>query len=162
MTTIETVLDNEQQEQKRSRVATAALVCSLIICCPLVTVVAPILGIIALLKIRSKPYLKGKGFAWSAIIIGTVATVVWIFGGSFMAYKVFEGTPRTTSSMIAAGYEGDYEAFRAEMTVGSSNVTDEEIQAFIDELRERYGNFDTVVMNWQPQNQELQNGRAHV
>ena len=49
--------------QERSGLATAALICSCIICCPITTIIGPILGLIALLGLRGKPEIKGKGVA---------------------------------------------------------------------------------------------------
>jgi hypothetical protein len=135
---------------KRSGLATAALIASLIICCPLTTIVGPILGIISLVSLRGKPNVSGKGFAWTAIIVGVIATVIWAFAGMFignMAIQFIEKSGEVTTSTIQAGYDGDYETFRKGLARNAVAVSDEEIKTFIDELKTRYGKFDSASLN---------------
>ena len=135
---------------KRSGLATAALIASLIICCPITTIIGPILGIISLVSLRGKPHISGKGFAWTAIIVGVIATVIWAFAGIFigkMAIQFIEKSSEVTTSTIQAGYDGDYVAFRSGLARDAVQVSDDEIKTFIDELETRYGKFDSASLN---------------
>jgi hypothetical protein len=154
MSTIEEVTF-ETDVQERSGLATTSLICSLIICCPIATIVGPILGLIALIKMKAKPQISGRGFAWSGIIIGVVSTIVWVGIGAFvtkMGLDFLEKVATLSTETIQAGYEGDYQKFRGNLTRSSSSVTDEEIKSFIDTLQTRYGKFDSSILNMQDQN----------
>jgi len=149
----------EPQFQQRSTLATVSLICSFIICCPIVTIFGPLLGLIALVKLKRNPALKGKGFAWTGIIVGTISTIISVllivvvvtFG-----FTVIDRMAMAAQTTIQAGYDGDYETFRDSMSSMNSPVTDEEIQEFIEELRTRYGTFDSVVFDMEPDTQTLQ------
>ncbi len=57
--------------QKRSGLAVASLVCSLIFFCPLTTLLGPLLGLIALATMGGDPPKRGKGMAATGIVLGT-------------------------------------------------------------------------------------------
>ncbi len=148
----------ETNQTQRSGLATIAMVCSFIICCPITTIVGPILGVIALLTLRGKPQLTGKGFAWTAIVVGLISTILWVGAGLFfgrMALKFIEQAGEVTTTTIQAGFDKDYTTFRAGLSQSSSDVTDEEIDQFITELESRYGTFDSAVMNMEEQQQGI-------
>jgi hypothetical protein len=152
----------ETQPQERSWLATAALVCSLIICCPITTIIGPILGLISLFTLKGR---SGKGFALTAIIVGLISTVIWIAIGVFaegMATRFLERTGEVTSTTIQAGYDGDYVSFRHGLTRSSTDVSDEEIASFIEELQRRYGTFDSANMNLKAQDQSLKPAPGEV
>jgi hypothetical protein len=137
----------ETNTSERSGLATAALICSLIICCPITTLVGPILGIISLVTLKGR---KGKGFAWTAIFVGVIATIVWVFVGVFigdMAKQFITQTAKVTRTTIQAGYDGDYVLFREGLSKHAAQVSDEEIAAFIGELESRYGKFVSAMLN---------------
>ena len=152
-------IDAEQTSRQRSGLAVTALVFSLIICCPITTIIGPILGVIALVRMKSKPHISGKGFAWSAIVVGIVATVLWAIASMFIAKfatEFVEQTKRVSTETIQAGYDGDYDTFRSHLARSSSTVTDGEIKTFIELLKKRFGTFDTAFLNMQEQNQDIQ------
>jgi hypothetical protein len=148
-------LSIEATPQERSGLATAALICSLVVCCPFTTIIGPILGVISLFTLKGR---RGKGFAWTAIIVGLISTILWVSAGVFfggMAFRFIEQAGEVTSTTIQAGYDGDYKVFREGLARSSVTVTDEEIVSFIDELQSRYGKFDKAVMNMEEQDQTL-------
>lgn len=154
MNTIEE-LSVEVQPQERSGLATVALVCSLIICCPVTTIIGPILGLISLFTLKGR---SGKGFAWTAIIVGLISTVLWIAIGVFvggMAMRFLEKAGEVTTTTIQAGYDGDYASFKQGLARNSSDVTDEEIASFVEELQNRYGKFDSANFNMEEQESAL-------
>lgn len=151
--------DAEQTSSHRSGLAVTALVFSLIVCCPITTIIGPILGVISLVRMKSKPHISGKGFAWSAIIVGIIATVLWAIASMFIAKfatEFIEQTKRVSTETIQAGYDADYDTFRSHLSRSSSKVTDSEIKTFIELLQERFGTFDTAFFNMEEQNQEIQ------
>jgi hypothetical protein len=126
---------------KTSGLAVTSLVCSLIVCCPLVTIFGPLLGVIAVATIGSNPARKGKGLALAGILIGLITTGVWV-GGIVVGKKaIWDPMMEGPAVELRAAFDGDYDTFRAGMMGGANTATDEEIEAFVTELRDRYGNF---------------------
>ncbi len=127
--------------QKTSGLAIGSLVCSLIVCCPITTVIGPLLGIAALVKIGGNPALKGRGIALAAIVMGIAFTLAQVIGG----YRFWEtfGVPvmKGPRDALTAGFVGDLAGFKDAFYGAGANATDAEAQAFIDELRDRYGEF---------------------
>ncbi len=136
-------------QQKRSGLATASLICSLIVCCPVVTLIGVILGIVALLQMRGKQ-IAGRGFALAGIVIGIVTTVLTSLGIAFLvhaAMEVLDQTPKLVTTAIQSGIQGDTEAFRAEFSYDAVAANDEEVTSFIATLTSRYGKFDEAVID---------------
>jgi len=156
-------LDIEPNARQVSTLAVSALICSLIICCPILSLLGVLLGVIALVRLKSLTHLKGKGLAWSGIVIGVVSTVIWVVV-SMYAGKMFTDFMAQTSTVstetIDAGYADDYQTFRSHLDSSISNITDEEINTFIGELESRYGKFDSAFLNMEEQNQTVMATRA--
>jgi hypothetical protein len=136
-------------QQKRSGLATVSLICSLIVCCPIVTLIGVILGIVALVQMRGKQ-IAGRGLALAGIIIGIVTTVLISLGIAFLvnaAMEVLDQTPKLVTTAIQSGIQGDMEAFRAEFTYDAAAANDEEVTSFIATLTSRYGKFDEAVVD---------------
>jgi len=158
-------LDAVQVERQRSALAVTALVCSLIICCPITTVLGPLLGAIALFRLKGKPHLSGKGFAISGIVIGIIATLFWVLASTYIAKYAMEFVQQTrevSTETIQAGYDGNYDEFRSHLSRSSDDVTDAEIKAFIAILEDRFGKFDSAFLNMQEENQEIQQASQEV
>jgi len=140
MTGFDTTFD-PQPAAKTSGLAVTSLIFSLILCCPLTTVIGPLLGLGALLQIGRNPALKGRGLAFAAIIMGVAFSIAQGIG-MYQGYKAFilpvaEG-PRV---VFETGFANDPTGFRAEFFGAGAAGSDAEVQAFIDELRQRYGEF---------------------
>lgn len=130
--------------QTTSKLAIWSLVCSLIFFCPLTTLLAPILGLIGLAKIGGNPNLKGKGLCIVGILLGVVFTAGWGYGGYVGIGKMKEwmGVVMSgPSDALAAGFGGDVAGFKAGFYGAGTTASDAEAQAFLDELRNRYGGF---------------------
>ncbi|MBT4531055.1 MAG: DUF4190 domain-containing protein [Phycisphaerae bacterium] len=146
--------DNTQ----RSKLAIASLICSLIFCCPVVTIFGPILGIVALLKIKSS-HLLGKKLAIAGIFLGVITTVLSCWGGYYVYSKakgILGDVTQTASEVITASYSHDFEEVRKNFSSQNSAVSDEEIDEFANLLLSRYGSFDSVVVDWEADDQDLQ------
>jgi len=134
-----------QEPQTTSGLAIGSLVCSLIICCPLVTVLGPILGAIALATIGSPPKQKGKGLAMAGIIIGTITTIMsaWVaYAGTVRVIYMFNGSELAMS----AGFAGDISGFKGHFHDGHQ-VPDADAQAFLEQLEDRYGAYIGMSLN---------------
>lgn len=141
-------------EQKTSGMAIASLVCSLICCLPVTTIPGVLLGIAAMVSIGNDPAKKGKGIAVTGIVLGVLFTV-----GQAAIYppaidyikemlKLVEKGPETA---LIAGFDGDIAGFKSQFHGPGAMATDAEAQAFLDQLRARYGEFELTSMRGQSQ-----------
>jgi|GEM_PF-481813 len=149
----EQIIDLDEQnrisDKQRCGMATASLICSLILCCPIVTLVGVILGIVALLKIRGSA-MSGRGLAWAGIIIGiltTTLTTLFMIIAINVGLGVLEQTPESVTTAIKAGITGDIEKFRMEFTHDAVAASDDEITSFLETITTRYGVFDKAVID---------------
>ena len=140
---------NRISDKPRCGMATASLICSLILCCPIVTLVGVILGIVALMKIRGSA-MSGRGLAWAGIIIGiltTTLTTLFMIIAINVGLGVLEQTPESVTTAIKAGITGDIEKFRMEFTHEAVAASDDEITSFLETISTRYGVFDKAVID---------------
>jgi hypothetical protein len=137
---------------KTSGLAISSLICSLICCLPFTTIPGILLGAVALVSIGKNPALKGRGLAFTGIVLGVLFTI-----GQVVIYPVAWKFIKTSMEAVAAGprdaltagFAGDVAGFKAEFYGSGANATDAEAQAFIDELRDRYGAYIGTRFNEQ-------------
>jgi hypothetical protein len=140
---------NRISDKPRCGMATASLICSLVLCCPIVTLVGVILGIVALMKIRGSA-MSGRGLAWAGIIVGiltTTLTTLFLIISIKVGLGVVEQTPESVTTAIKAGITGDTEKFRMEFIHDAIAASDDEITIFLETISTRYGVFDEAVID---------------
>lgn len=118
-----------------SSLALASLVLSVL---PIGSIVAPILGALALVRLRRHPELRGTPLAWAGIIVGTVASVLMV-GGAYAMYRAFDELAHRPERALAAAWRGDAAAFRSEMTRPGSEASTAQLATWVRPLRERLG-----------------------
>ncbi len=148
MTGLDTTFDPQPAaEAKTSGLAITSLIFSLILCCPVTTIIGPLLGLVALVRIGRNPALKGRGLAFAAIIMGVVFSIaqgIGMYQGyQFMFRPIMDG-PRV---VLETGFANDPTGFRAEFYGAGAAGTDAEVQVFVDELRRRYGEFVSLRLD---------------
>ncbi len=142
MTHTETTFgDPDLGAQKTSGLAVASLVCSLILCCPITTIVGPLLGVGALLRIGGNPALKGRRIALAAIALGIAFTLGQAWSCSWLWGTFVTPVTEGPTTALTAGFSGDLVAFRSEFDPSAAKATDAQITEFIEALRRRYGEF---------------------
>jgi hypothetical protein len=126
------------QPPKTSGLAITSLVLSLILCCPVTTILGALLGAVALVTISAHTARRGKGLAAAAIIIGALATLGWGWLGYqlYTGWKQMQAAPTET---LQAGLDGDIAKFKAGFGTVGLAATDVEAQAFLEQVRARYG-----------------------
>ena len=129
---------------KTSATAVWSLICSLVFCCPVTTVIGVLLGLVAMVSIGGNPARKGKGLAITGILLGVIFTAGQLIAYP-AAYKFFyqfyEVVMKGPNDALIAGFNGDTAVFKASFYGAGATASDEEAVAFIAELRERYGEF---------------------
>ena len=141
--THETVWD-EPRPVRTSLLAIASLVMSLVCCLPGFPLLGALLGIVALVAIASNAALAGKGLAIAGIVLGLLLTL----GQGVTVLVVVMGFNQMTGlveSTLEDGLGGQFDRFDRAF-VGTPDR--EETEAFVGELRERYGDFRSVQMDW--------------
>lgn len=150
---------------KVSALAIASLVCSLFICCPIVTLVGPFLGLSAIISISAHPMeRRGKGIALAGIIIGIITTAAWgggIYFAGLLTRGMLDFADHDVATALDDGFAGDFNKFRLVLTSDSAQqATDGTIQTFLDELTARYGAFSDVNISDSLEGFETENNRV--
>ena len=138
---------------KTSGLAVTSLIFSLIVCCPLTTILGPLLGLGALVQIGRNPALKGRGLAFAAIIMGIAFSVAQGFGGYTMYKNFIEPMYVGPRDALTSGFAGDIAGFKGHFYGSGATASDEQATAFIEQLRQRYGKFVSSELNPQTQPQ---------
>jgi hypothetical protein len=121
--------------RRTSTLAVTGLVLSVLACCPLVGLIGPLLGLIALILILMNPALKGAVIAIAAIVIG-LALQAAVFVGLGRVYTVITERPQ---EFVVAIEAGDWTAARAAAGGAAAAATDDEFAAFAAALEDQYG-----------------------
>jgi hypothetical protein len=145
-----------------SGLAITSLVLSLIFCCPLTTLLGLILGTVAIASTGPRAPKKGRGLGIAAVIIsliftaGQAAFIVW-------AMDIYSKMMNAPQVVLQAGFAGDWNAFRSNLhPVTGRTFTDQQAAAFIEELRARYGEFQSSRMNEQAMQGRNSGGRPDM
>lgn len=142
--------------KKTSGLAIGGLICSLLGVIPcLGWVTAPLgvlLGAIAVATTGATSERKGRGLGFAAVIIGLIMCVVWAWiamkgYGLIKEYDVFVRTgPQQT---LKTGFDGNVSGFQADFDGPGSTAPVAEAQAFLDQLKSRYGAFQSAKIDEQ-------------
>lgn len=139
------------EPQRTSKMAIASLLMSFLSCCSVCGVVPIALSIIAIIRIRLNPALRGMGIAVIALILNTgltIASSVWILPQAKQLFQQVFGLMLTgPADAIRAGQTGDVEAFLAVMDrTGPTAPTTEEASVFLAALTERFGRVQSSTL----------------
>ena len=127
--------------------ALASLLCSVSMICPPAAVLGPLLGVRALVEIKSNPNRRGRRLALAGIVIGVLATGGW--GVAAWWWNVNARRPMVEGPKVEleAGFRGDLTALKRGFHGDGATAADAEAAAFIAALRERYGRFLGTAQN---------------
>lgn len=133
---------------RTSGIAITALICSLVFCCPFTTILGIVLGAVALVMIGNNPMRRGKGMALTAIVLGVLFTAGQFVTWRWYQQNIVELMMRGPEPALQAGFAGDISGFRASFHSSTGvAASDAEAQAFIEELRNRYGEFQSAQLD---------------
>jgi hypothetical protein len=135
------------------------LLCSIALCCPVVSMLGVLFGIRAIVEIRANPSIAGRGLAKSGIIIGLTVCVMWVAGLIWWHFNARQPMMNGPVAELRAGFDDDMPTFKAGFTAAGESVPDAEARQFIAALRTRYGGFRDSAMSVTSQNQAPLTGR---
>ena len=122
---------------RTSRLAILALGLNIPCFLPPFTIVATILGVAALWRVRRRRDLSGAAIAIAAILLGTLLTVV----SSVPWWNFYRITVRAPVEAMRGLERGDIATIRSLLAQDPSAFTDDEIAQVAAELRSRFGTF---------------------
>jgi hypothetical protein len=126
-----------------SRLAMASIVLSVL---PIGSILAPLLGVVALFRFRGRPNLLGRGLAWGGIVLGLVASSIMVVSAYGLSRSLVDLTARPSTALQAA-WAGDAEQFRLQLVGPGKDATAATIAEWIAPLREQYGTLESVEMD---------------
>ena len=119
--------------------AIAAILCSLAVFCPPLTILSPLLATRALFHIKASPGRKGKGLAILALVLGGVITLGWGWGAWWWNGNIRQPMIRGPVEALRAGFSGDLAGYKSGFFGDGAISSDEEAGRFLSELDSRYG-----------------------
>lgn len=141
----------EEPPPQTGKLAIASLVCGLVFCCPITTLLAPLLGIAHFISAAGKPWIRGAGLAIGGILLGLVMTGGWAFLG-WASYQFMQQAMRLPDEALAALSAGDVAEFRSRWVgLEEGSEGDAQIAAFRQDLEARYGTFESIRFDEQAQ-----------
>ena len=151
----------ETQKTETSKLAIASLVCSLILCCPVTTILGVLLGIGGVVVTGANSALRGRGLALAGLILGLVFTGGQIVAGNWGYTKFAKPVIQGPADALIVGAQGDLDGFRDYFTGKAAKASDAEVKGFLDALQNRYGAFRSLSFDdSRGQQQQTQGGRG--
>ena len=139
--------DEAGQPRKTSGLSITALVLSLVgLCCGCTAPIGVLLGIIAFATTGPRSPKKGRGMAVAAIIVGLILSLLW-GGFAYWASSKYYEMLQLPDTALRAGFAGDIATFKSKFHGAGATAPDAEAEAFISELRSRYGNFVSATVD---------------
>lgn len=123
------------------KLAIGSLVCGLVFCCPVTSLLAPVLGIAHFVSAAGKPWVRGSGLAIGGILLGLVFSAGWAFF-VWSGYSVFRQAIEMPQVVLADLEAGEFEAVKSRLIDGG--VATEELVASWNAVRERFGTFESI------------------
>jgi hypothetical protein len=119
--------------------ALAALLCSMVAFCPVLTLLGPLLALRALVQIKARPdVFRGTRHAVAAIVLGLVFSLGWFIAGLWWNANVRRPLLDGPADELRAGLAGDIARFKSGFHQ-SEATSDAEADTFLKEMRRRYG-----------------------
>ena len=135
----EETMQCEATPPRTSGWAISALLCSLAVFCPPLTILSPLLAVRALYHIKTAPRRKGRGLAIMALVLGGLTTLGWGWGAWWWNGNIRMPMIRGPLEALRAGTTGDLAGFKSGFFGDGAISSDEEAGRFLSELESRYG-----------------------
>lgn len=141
---------HDAPEPTTSRLAIAALVAGILaipcFCCPLFSVTAIILAIVALVLIGGNAYLKGRGFATAGLVLGVMALVGLILLAWIGWTRVFAPLRALPETAMHAAAVSNVDEFRECFAPPGGTSDDAEVEQFFAQLHASLGKPTEIVV----------------
>lgn len=118
--------------------AVASLVLGLVLCCPLTSVAAIVLGAVGLSATKAR-MASGRGLAIAGLALGLVGTALQVAFGAWSYTTIYAPLMEGPAPALRAGLEGGAPAMVERFTIPEGKTFDGEAAAFLDAIASRYG-----------------------
>jgi hypothetical protein len=136
-----------QEPERTSIMAIMSMVFGILGCClvGLTSILAIPLSVFAMIGIsRSKGRVGGMGFAIVGLVMGLLTLALWlglIIGGGGAWYGMMKNFADSIETTLIEAKNGNYDAVRATLAPPASEVTDEELDAFLAYSEADFGSY---------------------
>lgn len=130
----------------RSRLAVLSLITGVL---PVISPIAPLLGVAALLRMRRDSRLEGRLLAWAGIVVGTIVTL-GTYGSAYYLARSLRDMADRPGVALRAAVTGDSTTFRAQFTGPGSSISASGITDWADALQSRFGAYEGVELAKEP------------
>jgi len=147
MDSISSASDAERLSPPRLSVcAVASLVLGLVLCCPLTSVAAIVLGAVGLNATKAR-MASGRGLAVTGLVLGLIGTALQVAFGAWSYTTIYAPLMEGPAPALRAGLDGGAPAMVSRFTIPEGTKVDAEASAFLEAIKSRYGNLVTCELD---------------
>lgn len=118
--------------------AIASLVLGLVLCCPLTSVAAIILGAVGINATKAR-MASGRGLAIAGLGLGLVGTALQVAFGAWSYTTIYAPLMEGPAPALRAGLDGGASSMVERFTIPDGTKVDAEAAAFLEAIKSRYG-----------------------
>lgn len=126
--------------------AVASLVLGLVLCCPLTSVAAIVLGAVGLNATKAR-MASGRGLAIAGLGLGLVGTALQLAFGAWSYTTIYAPLMEGPAPALRAGLDGGASAMVSRFTIPEGTKVDAEAAAFLEAIKSRYGNLVSCALD---------------
>ena len=131
---------------RMSACAVASLVLGLVLCCPLTSVAAIVLGAVGLNATKAR-MASGRGLAIAGLGLGLVGTALQLAFGAWSYTTIYAPLMEGPAPALRAGLDGGASAMVSRFTIPEGTKVDAEAAAFLEAIKSRYGNLVSCALD---------------
>ena len=124
--------------------ATASLVLGLVLCCPLTSIAAIILGAVGI-NATSARSVSGRGLAVAGLSLGVLGTALQLAFGAWAYASIYTPLLDGPAPALRAGIEQGPQAMLERFALPEGSSLESEASAFVEAVKTRYGN----LVSWE-------------
>ena len=126
--------------------AVASLVLGLVLCCPLTSLAAIVLGAVGLNATKAR-MASGRGLAIAGLGLGLVGTALQLAFGAWSYTTIYAPLMEGPAPALRAGLDGGASAMVSRFTIPEGTKVDAEAAAFLEVIKSRYGNLVSCALD---------------
>lgn len=126
-------------QPRMSVCAIASLVLGLVLCCPLTSIAAIVLGAVGISATKARRA-TGRGLAIAGLGLGLVGTALQVVFAAWSYSTIYEPLMAGPGPALRAGLDGGAPAMVARFEIPEGTKLEAEAAAFLEAIKSRYGN----------------------
>lgn len=126
--------------------AVASLVLGLVLCCPLTSIAAIVLGAVGLNATKAR-MAAGRGLAIAGLGLGLAGTALQLAFGAWSYTTIYAPLMEGPAPALRAGLDGGAAALVERFAIPEGAKLDVEASAFLESIKSRYGNLVSCALD---------------